>query len=407
MREHQSKTASNKSSLDPLGDYLERFLQHLESMQYARKTLREYRRSLSALTSYLQKRRIQIASLNEADAGRLAQECGAKRKRYAIFIIRQFIRFLVDAGAVRPSEARRDDSPLGRLRLEYEEYLRIQRGLSEQSIYHCWRFADRFLTFRFKGKALDWSKITALDLARFMQSLTTRRDKTPPTHLRNFFQFLFKSGRIKTNLALSIPRIAPKYASNLPKYLTAEQVEQVIAAAREDTPIGRRDYAMVLLQARLGLRAREVITIKLDDIDWRTGELLVRGKGGLHDRLPLPQDTGEAIANYVRRDRKTNSRALFVTNRAPRAAFADAQILNEVLKKAFRKAGVKPPRRYVGSHILRHSLATNMVRRGASLAEIGDMLRHRARGTTMIYAKLDIDGLRSVAREWPVAGGAK
>lgn len=407
MRERQSKTASGESSRDPLGDYVERFLEHLENQQYARATLREYRRCLRALANYMRAKRIKLTSLDETDAKRLSRECGAKRKQHAIFIIRQFIRFLVDAGAVRPSEARRDDRPLGRLRLEYEEYLRIQRGLSERSIYHCWRFADRFLAFRFKGKALDWSKITALDLARFMQSLTTHRDKTPPTHLRNFFQFLFKSGKIKTNLALSILRIAPKYASNLPKYLTAEQVEQVIAAAKEDTPIGRRDYAMVLLQARLGLRAREVIAIKLDDIDWRTGELLVRGKGGLHDRLPLPQDVGEAIANYVSRDRKTSSRALFVTNRAPRRAFVDAQILNKVLEKAFRKAGVKPPRRYVGSHILRHSLATKMVRSGASLAEIGDMLRHRARGTTMIYAKLDIEGLRSIAREWPVAGGAK
>jgi site-specific recombinase XerD len=407
MRKHQPKNISGNSSSDLLGDYPERFLQHLESQQYARATLREYQRCLRALADHMWQERIKLASLGEAHARRFAKECGARRKRYATFIIRQFIRYLIDAGAVRPPEAHRDDSPLAQLRQEYEEYLRVQRGLSEGSIYHCWRFADRFIAFRFKGKALDWSKITTPDLVRFMQRLTSRRDKTPPTHLRNFFQFLFKSGRIKTNLALSIPRIAPKYASNLPKYLTAEQVEQVIAAAKEDTPVGRRDYAMVLLQSRLGLRAREVIAIELGDIDWRTGELLVRGKGGLHDRLPLPQDVGEAIANYIRRDRKTASRVLFVTNRAPREAFADAQILNEVLEKAFRKAGVKPLRRYVGSHILRHSLATNMVRSGASLAEIGDMLRHRARSTTMIYAKLDIEGLRSIAREWPMAGGVK
>jgi site-specific recombinase XerD len=407
MRKHQLKNTSRNSSRDPLGDYPERFLQYLESQQYARATSREYQRCLRALVDYMREERIKMASLDEADARRLARGRGARRKRYATFIIRRFIRYLIDAGAVRPPEAHRDDSPLARLRREYEEYLRVQRGLSDRSIYHCWRFAARFIAFRFKGKVFDWVKITAPDLARFMQSLTSRRDKTPPTHLRNFFQFLFKSGRIKTNLALSIPRVAPKYASNLPKHLTAEQVEQLITAAKEDTPVGRRDYAMVLLQARLGLRAREVIAIELGDIDWRTGELLVRGKGGLHDRLPLPHDVGEAIADYIRRDRKTASRALFVTNRAPRVAFADAQILNEVLEKAFRKAGVKPPRRYVGSHILRHSLATNMVRSGASLAEIGDMLRHRARSTTMIYAKLDIEGLRSIAREWPMAGGAK
>ena len=159
------------------------------------------------------------------------------------------------------------------LKLEYEEYLRNQRGLSERSIYHCWRFADRFLAFRFKGKDRDLSKITPPDIARFMQHLTSRgkpfRDKTPPTHLRNFFQFLFKCGKTNVNLAPSVPRIAQRHASTLPRHLTSEQVETVIAAVKADTAIGRRNYAMVLLLARLGLRAAEVIAIQIDDIDWR------------------------------------------------------------------------------------------------------------------------------------------
>jgi len=403
MRKHSLR---NTNINNPLGDYPERFLRQLESQFYALATLREYGRCLRALAAHMREQHIKMTSFAEADAKRLSEDCGVGPRRYATFIFKQFIRYLIDAGAVLAPEAYRDDSPLGRLRLEYEDYLRVQRGLSERSIYHCWRFADRFLAFRFNGKPIEWSRVTALDVVRFMQSLTARRDKTPPTHLRNFFQFLFKSGKIKTNLALSIPRVAPKYASNLPKYLTAEEVERVIAATKDNTPVGRRNHAMVLLQARLGLRAREVIAIELDDIDWRAGELLVRGKGGLHDRLPLPKDVGEAITNYIRRDRKSASRTLFVTDRAPHGPFVDAQILNEVLKTAFRKAGVKPQRRYVGSHILRHSLATNMVRNGASLAEIGDMPRHRNRRTTMIYAKLDIEGLRSVARDWPMAGGA-
>jgi integrase/recombinase XerD len=297
------------------------------------------------------------------------------------------------------------------LKAEYEDYLRVQRGLSERTIYHCWRFADRFITFRFKGKACDLSKVGGADIAKFLLHIGSGakplRDKTPPTHLRNFFQFLFRSGRTKINLALSVPRVAHQSGSQLPRHLSPEQVEALLAAVRADTPLGRRNYAMVLLLARLGLRAREVIDIRIDDIDWRAGEILIRGKGQLHDRLPLPQDVGEAIAEYIRRDRKTTSRILFVWHRTPHEPFADAQILNEILANAFKKASLKPPTRYVGSHILRHSLATTMVRRGASLAEIGEVLRHRARRSTMIYAKLDIEGLRSVAREWPVAGGTK
>jgi integrase/recombinase XerD len=299
-----------------------------------------------------------------------------------------------------------------KLRLEYEDYLRVQRGLSEKSIYDCWRFADRFLDFRFKNKRPDLSKITPVDIVRFMQHLISRgrpfRDKTPPTHLRNFFQFLFRSGLTSVNLAPSVPRIAHRHASELPRYLMPEQVEAVISAVKADTALGRRNYAMVLLMARLGLRAREVVAIQIDDIDWRAGELLVRGKGGLHDRLPLPKDVGEALTNYIRQDRVTTSRALFVWRRAPHPPFIDSQVINDVLRKAFENTGSEPPTRYVGSHILRHSLATNMVRRGASLAEIGEVLRHRARSSTMIYAKLDVDGLRSIAREWPVmAGGAQ
>lgn len=164
---------------------------------------------------------------------------------------------------------------------------------------------------------------------------------------------------------------------------------------------------MLLLMARLGLRAPEVIAIRLDDIDWRAGELLVRGKGQRHDRLPIPADVGEAIAGYIRDERVSASRMLFVSLRAPNGPFKDGQVINDILKDAFAATGVTPPGPYVGSHVLRHSLATNMVRNGASLAEIGDMLRHRSRASTMIYAKLDIDGLRSIAKPWPAAGEAR
>ena len=160
------------------------------------------------------------------------------------------------------------------LKAEYEDYLRVQRGLSERTIYHCWRFADRFITFRFKGKACDLSKVGGADIAKFLLHIGSGakplRDKTPPTHLRNFFQFLFRSGRTKINLAPSVPRVAHRSGSQLPRHLSPEQVETLLAAVRADTPLGRRNYAMVLLLARLGLRAREVVDIRIDDIDWRS-----------------------------------------------------------------------------------------------------------------------------------------
>jgi len=297
------------------------------------------------------------------------------------------------------------------LKRDYEIYLRQQRGLSERTIFHCWRFADRFLQFRFGDEAGDLAQITTVDIVRFLQQLTTRkppfRDKTPPTHLRNFFRYLFKAGKTPKNLALVIPSVRQRYGARLPRHLTPEQVETVIGAVQRQGRAGRRNLAMVLLLARLGLRAPEVIAMQLDDIDWRSGEIIVRGKGNRHDRVPLMSDVGEAIANYIRFERMSESRTLFVTQRVPHRAFKDGQILNDILRDAFEQAGLVAPVPYIGSHILRHSLAANLVRHGASLEEIGDMLRHRSRKSTMIYARLDIEGLHSIAQPWPVEGGER
>ena len=314
-------------------------------------------------------------------------------------------------GTKAPSASTDKDSARVELRQEYEKYLRQQRGLSERTIFHCWRFADRFLEFRFSDNIGDLSKITATDITDFLQVLTTRkppfRDKTPPTHLRNFFRYLFQAGKIDRNLALSIPSVAQRYGTRLPRHLTPEQVETLLEAIRTGPSGGRRNYAMVLMMARLGLRAPEVIAIQIDDIDWRAGEIMVRGKGGQHERVPLPTDVGEALADYIRNNRVTASRSLFVAERSPHRPFKNGQILNNILRDAFDRTGLKPPVPYAGSHILRHSLAVNLVKQGASLEEIGDMLRHRSRASTMLYARMDVEGLRSIAQPWPVTGGVK
>lgn len=302
-------------------------------------------------------------------------------------------------------------TPRAELKSDYEKYLRRERGLTEKSISGNWHVVDGFLRFRFGSMPLKIGQVTQSDIVSFLQHLKARkgqlRNKNHSTHLRNFFRYLFQAGKTKKNLALGIPSVAHRYGARLPRHLTPEQVETLIAAVRTDGPTGRRDYAMVLLLARLGLRAHEVVTMQLNDVDWRTGEIIVRGKGNRHDRLPLPPDVGKAIADYMKFERVSSSRTLFVTARTPHRPLGDGQILNLILRAAFAKTGLKPPVPYVGSHILRHSLAANLARHGASLEEIADMLRHRSRASTMIYARLDIDGLRSIAQPWPVAGGAE
>jgi integrase/recombinase XerD len=413
MKKHEDGYVGKITSQNPLEDHSREFRRQLESQHYAPATLGEYDRCIAILCGLMRRGQIDTGSLTESTIERLVGKIQKHRgqDRSAAFMVRRFVQYLIESGTAPRTPAVIDATAGGQLRREYESYLLNQRGLSEKTIYGCWRFADRFLQFRFMHTDADLKAITPLDIVRFMQNLSPEnrpnREKTLPTHLRNFFQFLFKSGKTDINLAPSVPRMARKRGVSLPRYLSPEHVETLIAAVREDTSIGRRNYAMVLLLARLGLRAAEVVAIRVEDIDWRAGELLVRGKGQLHDRLPIPDDVGQALANYIRQDRLTTSRALFVTQRAPRVAFVNSQILNTVLSAAFDKTGLKPPTRYIGSHILRHSLATNMVRRGVPLPEITDVLRHRDRRTTMIYAKLDVEGLRSIAPAWPVAGGAK
>ncbi|MFU0506404.1 site-specific integrase [Pseudaminobacter sp. NGMCC 1.201702] len=397
--------------LDP---YLVSFEKSLSSRNYKPATLKNYRCLLRRFGQLLDAEGIAPSALTPELSIELGQRLPATPKSQVKLpnLARLFVAHLIEIGiATRPPQ-----TPAQAERAEllgnFETYLIRQRGLSPRTIYHVLRFADRFLNHRFGDHMLDMLALNARDVAAFMEYLVTRkrpfRDKTPATHLRSFFQYLFAQGLTTTNLSLCVPRAHKPWGARLPRYLSPDEVEAVVASVRHNPRRGARDYAMLLLMARLGLRAPEIIAIQLDDIDWRAGELMVRGKGQQHDRLPIPPDVGEAISEYLREDRSSaTTRALFVTHRAPNRPFKDSQVINAILKEAFAATGVKPPTPYVGSHVLRHSLATNMVRAGASLEEIGDLLRHRSRATTMIYAKLDTDGLRSIAQPWPVAEVAR
>jgi site-specific recombinase XerD len=298
-----------------------------------------------------------------------------------------------------------------KLKAEYRTYLSRQRGLTESTVHKYGTFVDRFLDFRFGESPDDLSKITAHDIAGFLQYAIGRvqplRDKTIAGTMRSFFRFLFQSGKIESNLAQGIPSVAQKYARRIPHHLTPEQVEELLEAVRtlSTSKFEKRNYAMVLLMARFGLRSQEVVAIQLDDIDWRSGEILIRGKGGFRDKTPLSQDVGEAIADYIQHERKGTSRYLFVGNRSPYKPFKDAQILNTTLTEALKTTSIPTPKRYTVSNILRHSLATNLVQRGASLEEISNTLRHRSRQTALLYARQDISGLRTIAQPWPKEEG--
>ncbi len=300
-----------------------------------------------------------------------------------------------------------------KLKAEYQIYLSRQRGLSEQTICNYCSFADRFLDFKFGEGLGNLSKITGIDVADFLQHVTQRirpyRNKTLASGIRSFFRFLFQQEKIETNLALGIPSVAQRCARRIPYHLAPEHVEELIEASRTLSTYQwkKRNYAMVLLMARLGLRSTEVIAIRLDDIDWRNGLIVIRGKGGFHDKAPLLQDIGEAIADYVLHERKGTSRHLFVAYHPPHKPFDGAQVLNVILRQALEKTNIPRPKPHSVSNILRHSLATNLVQKGASLEEISNTLRHRSRTTTLLYARQDINGLLTIAPTWPLKKGGQ
>ncbi len=397
-----------------LKPFCQQFQRELATQGYASCTLRSYDRAAAQFCREVARRGLrkgQLAGATLASVHAAAlKEMHPNKHVYKRHCLQCFVDALVEAGlAERPDQPQKKPTARDRLRAEYEAYLRQQRGLTEKTIYSCVRFFERFMTFRFGAGLGDLNDITPADVVAFLREVMGRkpgyRDKTPPTHLRGLFRFLFWSGKTKRDLASSLPRVATAKATNLSRSLKPEEVERLINAAWEPTAVGRRNHAMLLLLARLGLRAPEVIAVQLDDIDWRAGTILIRGKGKRFDRMPLPKDAGEAIVDYIKNGRRGTSRTLFLSDKVPYRPFVNAQILNMVLRAAFKETGLKPPQKYIGSHLLRHSLATDMLRKGASLDEIGDVLRHRSRASTAIYARHDVEGLRSIARNWPTQGG--
>jgi site-specific recombinase XerD len=225
--------------------------------------------------------------------------------------------------------------------------------------------------------------------------------------LRSFLRFCFMVGVVAADFSTAMLPVRRWQYAPVPPCLTAEEVERVIAATGRSTARERRAFAILLLLARLGLRAGEIVALELDDIQWEVGELLVRGKGRMHDCLPLPRDVGEALAIYVRKARpRSASRRVFLRRIAPHVALAGPTAVCVVAREALRRAGLRPAGR-VGAHVFRHSLATKMVRHGASLAEVSQVLRHRSIHTTQLYARMEIEALRGVALPWPSAEGRR
>lgn len=392
-----------------LGSHIETYAALSIDLGYHRSTIRVQLWLLAKLGIWLERKGFTVTDLSEDVTDRfLAQvssrehrRCGNERTLF------RFLEHLRDKCLIPIRKHKVDKSPLGRIKSRYEIYLAKERGIAAETGTRYWPYICRFLVDCFGDGPIQPRALCPRDISRFLirhaQSRTPKVAQLMVTALRSFFRFLFQHGETENDLSKAVLTVPSWRLAEVPKYLKPEEVECLLHACDLTTPIGRRNYAVLLLLARLGLRAGEVVTMELDDIDWRAGELTVRGKGKFRDRLPLPKDAGEALATYLCQDRPScSTRRVFVRMRAPHQGFHHPSSVSTIVCRTLDKAGLNPPIK--GAHLLRHSLATGMLHRGSSMAEIGEVLRHWSPHSTEIYTKVDIEGLRSIARPWPGKG---
>lgn len=320
--------------------------------------------------------------------------------------LRPLIEFLVERGLMPqpvPSRAFVDDA-VGVLLERFGRFLVVERGLGKCTVEGYLGAVGPFVVSRRRNGGLDLAGITAGDVLAFLVEVCPGRSRgaasVTATAMRSLLGWLFMSGVIDTSLAEVVPRVGSWKLAALVDPVGDADLARMLESCDRATIAGRRDYAMLLVLSRLGLRAGEVAGLGLDDIDWRAGELIVRGKGPKDARLPLPADVGGAIADYLRHGRPATAqgRTVFVRVQAPHRELTNGGVTQAVFA-AGQRGGVGA----VYAHRLRHTAATRMLAAGGSLFEVGEVLRHQRPGTTAIYAKVDLARLRTIVRPWPVS----
>jgi integrase/recombinase XerD len=287
----------------------------------------------------------------------------------------------------------------------YEQYLRAERGVTTACVINYVPFVREFLERRFGKGRVTLSELCAGDVVSFVHFKTRHlhiaRTKLLVSALRSFLRYTRYRGESTLDLAAAVPSVANWSRPMIPRAIQPDQVRRLLASVDRSTPVGSRDYAILLLLARLGLRSSEIVYLELEDIDWEAGSLHVHTKSDRQLVLPLPADVGKAIAAYLQHGRpRSTSRRVFLRAKAPIRGFFSRDAVSSIVKSSLARAGIVAATN--STHQFRHGLASEMLRLGASLSEIGALLGHRHPDTTRVYAKVDINALRALALPWPV-----
>ena len=389
----------------PLAPHADGLREHLDQLGYTPATVENLVRDMAQLSRWMSREAVEPATLTAARVSEYcaARAAGRQRRTPTVGALTPLVSFLRDRQAIPPVEVAAP-TPLDELLDCYRHYLVTDRGLADTTVLRYVVLARRFLQGR-PARAAGGTGIeglTGADVTEFLLGESARLSvgsaKGRVAELRSLLRFVYLQGLTPTALADAVPPVAGWRDTALPVAVSTEQVQALLAGSDRPTATGLRNFAILTLLARLGLRSVEVAGLQLDDVDWRAGEIVIRGsKGRRDDRLPLPDDVGEALVAYLRAGRpQVSCRALFITCKAPRRG-VHARIVGDVVRHTAASLGLSR----VGAHRLRHALATELLREGANLVEISQVLRHRDLATTAIYAKVDREALRSVARPWP------
>ena len=389
----------------PLSGHLDSFAFAQKERGYAYHSIRQQIVAISEFSRWLERKQIPIQHLDTAVVDRFlrVRQRSSRVRRGDKKALKAMIDMLAAAGMVAPKQPARATAR-SRVVDDFRQYLVQERRLSESTLLNYAPVVEQFLSARFGNRPPRFPGVTASDVTAFVtrhaRDMSPVRAKLMVTALRSFFRYLRHRGVVSLDLAGCVPTVPNWSLSNIPRFLPAGEVERVLKCCDRKTSVGRRNFVILLLLARLGLRAAEIVALTLDDVDWNSGQIRIRGKGGTSSTLPLNPEVGRVLAAYLRDDRPNSAtRKVFIRDRAPFVGLGNSSTISTIVRRALQHAGVQSV--HSGAHVLRHSLATSLLRRGSSLDEIGELLRHRSPNTTAIYAKVDVTALHSLALPWP------
>ena len=400
----------------PLEPYLEALAEALHTEGYANRTIRRYLRRADLFARWITDNGIPITCIDEPtvslyvsnfqrlkhkirESGRLPDRAVGIQKLHTV--LRQL-------GVIRAPAGYSPRTAVERWLSDFDRYLRETIGLAEGTRQRYLHYAGAFMQWRFEEAAPDWKALCADDVVNFILEqagkLNLSSRQSPVTAMRAFLRFLAAKGEVHGGLVGAVPTVRRYKLASLPNYLSVEEVNRVIASCDLTTSLGRRDKAIITLLVRLGLRAGEIVRLRIDDIDWYEGHILVRaGKSCRERTLPLPADVGDTLVNFLRHGRPESvHREVFLRSRPPYRPFKNSAAISSIALRHLNRAGISSCR--LGSHVFRHTAATHMVQGGATFKEVADVLGHACLETTAIYAKLDLGALAAIALPWPGGG---